>query len=254
MFKLIKYELRSTFFTILGICISVIIASLLLMTKKDSWGNAVTAFSVCLAIGAIIVIFISSLKIMSKYLYGDEGYLLFTLPQSGVSIITSRLITALIQVSIILFVSFIMCYITITGGLDLSYLKNLNLKASEVIYYIISYIWSIISFLTLIYFCMVIGKVALKGKKLGKIGSFIIFIILSISLSWLSFKLITFFPKTLNLNDFSITSNYDVLNSDFSVSSGAYTMNFAQTIFDIIAYVGFFITTSFLIDKKLDLS
>ena len=107
MFKLIKYELRSTFLTILGICISVIIANLFLMTKKDSWDmNAVTGLSVCLIIGAIIVIFISSLKIMSKYLHEDSGYLLFTLPQSGTSIITSRLITALIQISIVAFVSF----------------------------------------------------------------------------------------------------------------------------------------------------
>ena len=104
MFKLIKYELRSTFLTILGICITVIIANLLLMTKKGSWDVAVPGLSICLIIGAIIVIFISSLKIMSKYLHGDEGYLLFTLPQSGASIITSRLITALIQISIVVFV------------------------------------------------------------------------------------------------------------------------------------------------------
>ena len=37
MFKLIKYELRANFLTILGICITVIIANLFLMTKKGSW-------------------------------------------------------------------------------------------------------------------------------------------------------------------------------------------------------------------------
>ena len=37
--------------------------------------------------------------------------------------------------------------VTITGGLDLSYLNNLNLKANEVIYYIITYIWGIALFL-----------------------------------------------------------------------------------------------------------
>ena len=37
MFKLIKYELRATFLTILGICVTVIIANLFLMTKKGSW-------------------------------------------------------------------------------------------------------------------------------------------------------------------------------------------------------------------------
>ena len=48
MFKLIKYELRSTFLTILGICITVIIANLLLMTKKGSWDVAVVTGIICM--------------------------------------------------------------------------------------------------------------------------------------------------------------------------------------------------------------
>ena len=252
MFKLIKYELRSTFLTILGICITVIVANLLLMTKKGSWDVAVPVLSVCLTIGAIIVIFISSLKIMSKYLHEDSGYLLFTLPQSGMSIVTSRLITALIQTSIVVFVSLLMLYLNAPEELDLSFLKDL--KASVVLYSIIAYIWSIISSLSFIYFCMVIGKVALKGKKLGKIGSFIIFIILSVALSWLSFKIITLFPQTLNLGGSSIATNFNTPNPDFMIFGGTFNINIAQTIFDIIAFAGFFITSSYLIDKKLDLS
>jgi ABC-2 type transport system permease protein len=250
MFKLVKYELRSTFLTIIGICITVIIASLLLMTKKASWDVAVTALSVCLTIGAIIVIFISSLKIMSKYLHEDSGYLLFTLPQSGVSIIISRLITALIQISIVAFVALSMCYLTVTDKLVFSFFKDV--KVSVILYSIISYIWAIIFSLTFIYFCMVIGKVALKGKKLGKIGSFIIFILLSLAISWLSFKIVTLFPQTLNLGDFSTTTNYKTSNSSFSISGAS--LNIAKTIFDIITFALFFITTSYLIDKKLDLS
>ncbi|GCD11490.1 hypothetical protein [Clostridium tagluense] len=250
MFKLIKYELRSNFLTILGSCISVIIASLLLMTKKGTWGVGVPGLSACLTIGALIVIFISSLKIMSRYLYGDEGYLLFTLPQSGASIIASRLITALIQICIISFVCFLMSYFTVTEKIDLSFLRNL--KLSGVLFYIIQYIWGLVYFLTFIYFCMVIGKVALKGKKLGKIGSFIIFIILSIALSWLSTKITNIFPQTLNFGGSSIANNFGASNSDFSISGGR--LNIASTIFDIITFVGFFLSTTYLIDKKLDLS
>ena len=93
---------------------------LFLMTKKAAWGgNALVGLSMCLLIGSIIVIFISSLKIMSKYLHGEEGYLLFTLPQSGMSIITSRLITALIQISIVFFVSILMFNLIIPEEIDL---------------------------------------------------------------------------------------------------------------------------------------
>ena len=254
MFKLIKYELRSTFLTIIGICISVIIANLFLMTKKDTWDVAVTALSTCLIIGAIIVIFISSLKIMSKYLYGDSGYLLFTLPQSGKAIMTSRLITALIQISIVAFVSISMCYFTVTEKIDLSFFKDI--KLSVVLFFIIQYIWIIVSSLTVIYFCMVVGKVALRGKKLGKIGSFVIFIILTVAIGWLSFKIVELFPQTLNIVGSSLESSFQSSASALSVSGGELNINIniADTIFQIITFVGLFITTTYLIDKKLDLS
>ncbi|MBZ9686107.1 hypothetical protein G9F72_007145 [Clostridium estertheticum] len=252
MFKLIKYELRSTALTILGICITVIVANLLLMTKKGSWDVAVPGLSICLTIGAIIVIFIASLKIMSKYLHGDEGYLLFTLPQSGTSILTSRLITALIQISIVIFVSLLMFYLIVPEEINLSFFKALTV--SQILFSIIAYIWSIVSSLTFIYFCMVIGKVAFKGKKLGKIGSFIIFMLISIAISWLSFKIVALFPQTLNLGDSSIANNFTSSNSSVQTFGGEFNINIASAIFDIITFVGFFITTTYLIDKKLDLS
>ena len=108
--------------------------------------------------------------------------------------------------------------------------------------------------LTFIYFCMIIGKVALKGKKLGKIGSFIIFIILAVGIGWLSYKITTILPQNFNLSDFSMTYDNKVLNSDFMSSRGAYTINIATAIFDISTFAGLFITTSYLIDKKLNLS
>jgi ABC-2 type transport system permease protein len=253
MFKLIKYELRATFLTILGICISVIFASLFLMTKKNSWNHElIIGLSVCLIISAMIVIFTSSLKIMSKYLHKDEGYLLFTLPQSGEAIITSRLITALIQISIVAVVALLMFYFTIPEKIDLSILKDLEF--SMILYSIIQYIWSVVSFLTFVYFCMVIGKVALKGKKLGKVGSFIIFIILSGVISWLSFEIGTIFPQTLNLAGSSIVNNFQSSDSAVHIFGGTLSINIAQSIFEIITFIGFFIGASSLIDNKLDLS
>lgn len=100
MFKLIKYELRGNLLTILGICITVMIVNLLLLTRRASWGTNVTSgLSVFLSIAAITIIFISALNLMSKYLHSDVGYLLFTLPQSGTKIILSKLITAIIQIT-----------------------------------------------------------------------------------------------------------------------------------------------------------
>ena len=188
---------------------------------------------------------------MSKYLHGDEGYLLFTLPQSGATIITSRIITALIQISIVMFVSIFMCYFTVTEKLVFSLFKEIT--AIQVLFSIILYIWSIASFLTFIYFCMVIGKVALKGKKIGKVGSFIIFIILSGVMSWLSFEIGTIFPQIIGFGGSSIANNFTSSTSWLSISGGTLSINIAQSIFEIITFLGFFIGASRLIDNKLDL-
>ena len=253
MFKLVKYELRANFLTIIGICITVIVASLLLMTKKGTWSNTtIIGLSGCLIIVSVIVIFIASLKIMSKYLYGDSGYLLFTLPQSGKSIMASRIITSLIQISIVLIVTILMSNLTVADKIDFSFLKNL--KPGLMLYSTINYIWGIIYFLTIIYFCMVIGKIALKGKKIGKVGSFIIFIILAIGIIWLSTKITTLLPQNLNLSNFTMNTGSLKLNSDFTSSTGAFNINIAGAVFDIIIFIGLFMTSSYLIDKKLDLS
>ncbi|MBX4265782.1 hypothetical protein [Clostridium estertheticum] len=252
MFKLVKYELRANFLTIIGICITVIVASLLLMTQKGTWSStAILALSGCLIIGSVIVIFIASLKIMSKYLHNDSGYLLFTLPQSGMSIITSRLLASLIQISIIVAVSFFMSYLTLTDKIDFSFLGDI--KPGLILYSVINYVGGIIYFLTIIYFCMVIGKIALKGKKIGKIGSFVIFIILSIVIGWLSSKITNLLPQNLNFSDFSINTT-NVLNFGTTASESAFNINLAGAIFDIIVFIGLFMGTSYLIDKKLDLS
>ena len=253
MFNLIKYELKSSFLTILGVCTSVILASLFLIIKRNDWDmNTILALFVTLIIIALVVIFISSLKIMSKYLYEDSGYLLFTLPQSGMSIITSRLITALIQTSIVGFVCIFMFYFTIAQDMDLSILKYF--KFGAILYCITQYVWSIFSSLTFVYFCMIIGKIALKNKKLGKIGSFIIFIILSSVISLLSFKISTIFPQTLNLSNFSIFNSTTISTLSVSGSSIFASINIATTIFSVITFAIFFIGSSYLIDKKLDLS
>ena len=145
-----------------------------------------------------------------------------------------------------------MFYLIVPEEINFSFFKVLTVN--QILYSIIAYVWSVVSSLTFIYFCMVIGKVALKGKKLGKIGSFIIFIIISIAMSWLTFKIAALFPQTLNLGGSSIANNFKASNSGFTVSGGNFNINIASTIFDIITFVGFFITTTYLIDKKLDLS
>ncbi|MCC5464741.1 hypothetical protein [Pelosinus baikalensis] len=234
MFHLIKYELRGKLLTILGICLTVIIGNLFLMTKVDSWQIGAPVLSGFLGGGALVVICIASLTLMSDYLYDDQGYLLFTLPQSGVSIMASRLITAVIQISIVLIVSVSMFCLLDQGRLLNAILQQVEIR--ELLYFILMHLWTIVSTLTFMYFCMVVGRIALKGKKVGKIGSFIIFFLLSIARTGLSVAIANLFPQMVQIH--SVTTM---------------TMNVGSMIFDIVTFVLLFIATSYLLEHKVDL-
>lgn len=234
MLNLIKYELRGNFATLLGICLIVIIGDLFLLTKVGSWEVGVPVLSSFLGFGALLLIFISSLTIMSNYLYNEQGYLLFTLPQSGKSILASRLVTAVIQFAIVTLVSAVMFFLNDQEKIWNAIVRHVEF--TEGLYSIVMYLWTIIYELTFIYFCMVVGKIAFKGKKLGKMGSFILFIFFSIGRNGLSVIIANFFPDVVQLNSF-ITLN----------------LNIGELMLDIIIFITLFMSTAYLLEHKVDL-
>jgi len=248
MFKLIKYELRGNFLTILGIFIAIIIGNLLLIPKRADWATeAITGFSVILSIVAITIIFISSLNLMSKYLHNDSGYLLFTLPQSGTKIILSRIITALIQINLVIIVASLGIYLATGVSFSFSFLDYITIKGIRV--GIALYLCLNIYLLTFIYFCMIMGKVALRNKRVGKIGSFILFILLTLGMLWLESKLRGIFPQSLSVN-------YSTFFKDIVLRSENVTfipINISNLIFEFLTFAAFFKGSTYMIDNKLDL-
>jgi ABC-2 type transport system permease protein len=234
MLNLIKYELRGQFVTILGISLSVIMANLFLMKKIALIEMLAPTLSSFVGTAAMAVMFLASLKLMSNYLYDEQGYLLFTLPQSGMSIMVSRLIVAVIQISIVAIISLLMsCVVnqdkTLNGIL-------INPNARELLYSTLMSIWQIVFPLSGIYFCMIAGKIAFKGRKIGKIGSIIIFFVLYMGRDELTYRISLVFPQVVKLNAVEIIS-----------------MNIGSTIFDIIAFAILLLATSYLLENKVDL-
>jgi ABC-2 type transport system permease protein len=248
MLKLVKYELRGNLFIIIGICISLIIGNFMLLTRKGIWNTSTLhAVSALIAFAGMVVIFIYSVNIMSKYLHNDSGYLLFTLPQSGISIVTSRLITGIIQITGIGIVAAIATYLCFDGKINFSFLHYINFKM--VIYSLVSYLYYMAYLLILIYFSMIIGKAALRSRKLGKIGSFLVFIILIVGITWITVKIDRIFPQTFDLGKILNANTSGIYGSiDFS-----YKMNIANTIFGLLLFGGLFSSSSYLLEKKVDL-
>ena len=108
MFNLIKYELQGIYKQILGVIVVMLVLSLLLYSRIGTWQDAsIISLTVLITMSALIWSFIVSIKIYSKYMYDDSGYLMFTLPKTGYSILGSRIIIAVLDLWVTLGMSFL---------------------------------------------------------------------------------------------------------------------------------------------------
>ena len=252
MFNLIKYELKGYYkdFTILlGI---VIFLNLLLFTRVNSWSiAALLAISIMISFAAMVAVFIWNINLFSRDLYQDSGYLLYTLPQKGYSILGSKILTALIQNVIVGFVALSFNFVMVMLTVD-----NWRQKLSEVLsfttpgfitLFILSTLVGGIYFLATIYFSIALGKVAFKMKKLGKFGSFIIFVVISLITGKVTDSFMNIFPQSFKL---------DIAPAQMQATMSVIPtipVNIASLVVSALLFTGLFLGTSYLIENKMDL-
>lgn len=245
MLKLIKYELKGLYKDIIIMTVSIIIINLLMYTRFNSWGGGpIIACSSLVSFAAMIVVFIWNIKLFSKDIYQDSSYLLFSIPQKGYTILTSKLLTALLQSIFIGLLSLVFNYLTFylaskteaTQLLEMIHLININGSLFTIFAAAFQYIY----LFTLIYFCISFSKMAVRNKKLGKLGSFILFIIISVILA-----------KCLEIIMFIFPQNFSI---PLMASAGINVpVNISSIVFNIITFILFFITTSYILENKIDL-
>jgi len=97
---------------------------------------------------------------------------------------------------------------------------------------------------------MIIGKVAFRNKKIGKIGSFVAFILLILFLGWIQTRIKILFPQTINLTKLIGYATMDVNQTDIL---SLVEINIASLILEICIFAIFFISSSYLLDEKVDL-
>ena len=81
---------------------------------------------------------------------------------------------------------------------------------------------------------------------MGKLGSFIIFVIISVVFGKITQLLMNAFPKDMTFNLFQAKSEF------FMNGLNAVHFNIASTIFNIIVFILMFLATSYIIENKLD--
>lgn len=283
MRKFMKYEIKGSYRFILGIIAIVLIASTIiqltisqeLKSEMNMYSQSanMTGFKAFMLIISILVIFGAFLTAFffivgsfRKELYEDRGYLTFTLPLSGHKILGGKLIVALMWY-IVLGISIVLYNLVLAmilyGGNWWKTIKSLFdlLNSSVVSFGIIAGLSALVS-LILIYFSIALSKVSVRNKKIGGLW-FVIFLILNGIISYLTIRISEVFPYFLNLNNFRVVHYYDI-NAISSLgdtignlmligtNSNAY-INIIGNLTQIVLSVVAFISTGYLIEKKIDL-
>lgn len=254
MFNLIKYELKGYYKDFIIAIGLIALVSLFLISRANVWQvQSITALSFMVSFAAAVVVFIWNIRTFSRDMYEDTGYLLLTLPQRGYSILASKLISSLIQSLVVGAVTLLFNYIVLrsTSKMDINFSIMLtditrNINPSFVLFIILATFLEYFYFLIVIYFSITLSKVAIKKKKVGKLSSFIIFIIISIVFGKLTQFLTTTFPKSINLNILSSSSHL------FMQGAQLMPINIAVAVFNIIVFILMFLATSYIIENKLD--
>jgi ABC-2 type transport system permease protein len=256
MFKLIKYELKdySKNFLMITSCLVfiTILMSFFLNTKVSTPANKTLVFGFINIIGicSYIVVFILNVRIFSKALCDDSRYLLFTLPQNGYSILGSKLLTSLIAfLSISILYSIFIFFMFFSLDKDLMqvlYLIKLNFNVLTL--FSLGITFAYMFSLLIIYFSNSLSKVAIKNRTFGKVTT-LVFIIASIII------LINLSMFFYNVIDIPYKINMVIKESRTPIEYLAHseTINISPIIFNILAFIGMFFGTSYILENKINL-
>ncbi len=291
MRKYMKYEIKGSYKFILGIIAIVLICSTVIQlniskqVKFDMMnvGNEITGFgafmlviSILVIFGAFLTAFFQIIGSFRKELYEDRGYLTFTLPLTGNKILGAKLIVAAIWFTVLgaAIVLYNLLLSTVLFGPQwsdiISFIKEpiKMIRQGIISVGMISGLSSIMT-LILIYFSMALGRVSVRNKKVGGLW-FVIFIILNSLSGYFTFTVSKILPYFLSLDKFKIVHGYDLnflsnLGSVASINNVAMGqmivfgnnfdayINIFGVLSMIIIGVGAFLTTGYLIEKKIDL-
>ncbi len=258
MLNLIKYELKGYYKELAILIGCVVFFNLLLFTRLGVWPReAIAAASIGIASIAAVVVFVWNIAMYSRDLYGNTGYLLFTLPQRGYSILAAKFITALLQMVIVELAAGIFSIYNLTAVNDFNRVLQIareSVSGSAVFLGFLSMIYQYIYIIVFIYFCITLSRVAIGKRKLGKLGAFISFIVVSMLIGNFSDWLANTFPQSISMNIIT-PKGYMYLNQlgNVTVTPQDLTLNIAYVIFDLITLAAFYVGTSWLLEHKLDL-
>ncbi|HHZ02498.1 MAG TPA: hypothetical protein GX396_06125 [Tissierellia bacterium] len=263
MFKLIKYEFIKKYRLITLILITAVAFNIFLIFRGAEGSLLFLIFSP-------IVLYILYLVDIIK-MYGDDlnkktGYMIFMTPNSGYKIITSKLLTAVLEGLGLLFIYFLFfiansLYIisSLGGYIGLSHVINeinsffsgnigYQFNIVHLFLFLLTAMVVLIAFITTVYTAITIRKSLFSEVKYGGLLSFIIFVFINWTISWLSDRFFDFLSITTYNNNF-----------EFLIDTGRFLPDtFYMFLLPIVAFALIQIMvlaafSGYLLEKKINL-
>jgi len=261
--KLMKYELKATGRYFLPLYLAILLLSLF-MGLRGFGGSFLPILDVLLPailgitfVGLMVMTFILIVTRFDKNLLGDEGYLMFTLPSKASTLITAKLLTAMLW----LFATFLVFLLSITfitiRELDISEFleafRLIDVDPMLVVLFVLVIILSVVQSILHIYASLSIAQ-SRSITKNRILGGIIIFILISMVFNVLE-TVVTFSGGFLLQN----TTWFQILLEDNYMQDFPAMMEAFKSMFSVLlVYTGakavlFYFLTKYHLEKKLNL-
>ncbi|UZQ82826.1 ABC transporter permease [Thermoanaerobacter sp. RKWS2] len=255
MFKLIKYELqgRSKYYiaALIGMFFMFFYINMRLTSKDFTVSLAFSFLAIYLV---YIVLVISGIILYAKDVFGNSGYLIFTIPKRGETILGAKLIVAIAEFLIFMFTVVLLSYLNLSINYPVEIVNNFILEYKNTLIPASTLITLFFIFLILLsYFSITLTKTIFYSNKYA--------IWISLMLMWLIYfiinKLITLisklFPYSTHIGTGSIIAKAVNTNSNITMYLTPLELNIAALTFETFTLFILFIATSYLIDSKMNL-
>jgi len=248
MLKLIKYEIQTVWKDLIVNLAIILLLNLALLTRINVWRNEVVFGLSCLIFfGGLVAIFIGNIRMFTRDLKENTGYLLFTIPQGGYSILGEKLIVVLISLVLTSIVG--MIFVSVSSSLV--GIKLFNGFGFGTVLQIVGDIYQYISLIVLIYFIIAFTKMIMKGRRLSSLVEVLIFAVFGF-LSYQIEKLIAeILPYRANIAGGSV--NLQMAEKVNSISYGNVSFNIANGVFELVVTIVLFAVTAYILEKKIEL-
>ncbi len=268
--KLLKYEFKAYSRVLIPIYIAILAISFLSglsfrnIDLLNEFFQSTTIIMLLVLFGLMVALavlnIVTCIQRFKKNLLDNEGYLMFTLPVKVSNLVLSKLLVALLFSMLSIVVSILSFCIIMTMGANINFDGlitiaindfdvDFGLLSKELIYAIITLILGLIlmysKFILTIYTSLSLGQLPIFNKLRTAVAFISFFVINFIGSGIENFVLKLTNPGYYNLIDSFATYSF----TDPVITR----MNITSTIFSLVLIIILFASTSYILDKNLNL-